>query len=217
MANSQYLEQAWLNQWRGTLYTIPGTTYLGLSTTPITTGPGGTTGITEPSGNNYARVAVTSTTGNWGAAGGGFPASIANASSFNFPTPSGSGWGTIVNWFFSDAATGGNILDFGPLALAQSDPFSGNGTQTVFTSSAAPVGDPTYDAVAVTVGGVAKAIFTDYGLTWNAAGTVTVTFNTAPISGSNNVVLDYQKAVSQAVPANAAVAFGAGQLTVSLY
>lgn len=74
-------------------YTSP-TISVGLSTsTPADAG----TGVTEPSGNNYARVTV----GTWDASSGG---ASANTSDINFNTPSGS-WGLITYAVIGDHAT----------------------------------------------------------------------------------------------------------------
>ena len=102
---SNYLETAWVNHvLRNTAYTSPGASvYVSLHTAdPTDAGTG-----TEVSGNNYARVQVTS----WDA-----PASRAtqNTGAVTFPTPSGS-WGTITHWGIWDAATVGNLLMYGAL------------------------------------------------------------------------------------------------------
>lgn len=93
-------------------FTAPTTLYFGLSTTTITDAGGS---ITEPSGNNYSRAAVTNNNTNFPAASAG---SKSNGTIINWPTPSGA-WGTIVDFFISDAASGGNILLYGTLPTAQ--------------------------------------------------------------------------------------------------
>lgn len=91
-------------------YTAPVTLFIGLSTTPIADDG---TGITEP-GNGYARVAVTNNLAN-------FPAAVAgaksNGASILFPPATGS-WGTITDFFISDAAGAGNILASGLISAA---------------------------------------------------------------------------------------------------
>lgn len=83
------------------VYTAP-TIYIGLSTTtPADAG----TGITEPSGNNYARKAHAS----WGAASGG---ATDNTGAITFATPSGS-WGLITHCVIMDALSAGNPLLYG--------------------------------------------------------------------------------------------------------
>lgn len=88
----------------------PATTYVGLFTTAPTTDASASYTGTEVSGNNYSRVAVTSSSG-WSALSGGSttPSQISNAGTITFPTPSGS-WSTIVAIGVFDAATTGNLL-----------------------------------------------------------------------------------------------------------
>lgn len=91
-----------------TAYTAPATHYLGLSTsTPALGG----TGVTEPSGNNYSRVAITNNATKFPAASAG---AKANGEEIAFPTPSGS-WGTCTYWVLYDASSGGNLLNFGAI------------------------------------------------------------------------------------------------------
>jgi hypothetical protein len=89
-------------------FTAPGTLYFGLSTSTITDAGGN---ITEPSGNAYARVAITNNATNFPAAAGG---SKSNGAAITFPQASGS-WGTVVDFFLSDAVSGGNIIAYGTL------------------------------------------------------------------------------------------------------
>lgn len=90
-------------------YTAPGTVYVGLSRAD----PGETgSGLDEPSGNNYGRVAVTNNSTNWPA---GNPKS--NGTAINFPTPSGS-WGLVTHFTLHDASTSGNLI--GSFALTAS-------------------------------------------------------------------------------------------------
>ncbi|MFP5109638.1 phage tail fiber protein [Neobacillus sp. C211] len=103
---STYLENAVLDQWfGGVAATIPGTLYVGLSTTdPLEAG----TGITEPpTANGYTRAAVANNTTNWPATGG--DGTKANGTAIAFPAATGD-WGTVTHFFIATAATGGNIL-----------------------------------------------------------------------------------------------------------
>ena len=84
-------------------YTAPATLYIGFSTTTITDAGGN---ITEPSGNNYSRIAVTNNATNFPAASGG---AKSNGVAFTSATASGS-WGTLTDVFISDASSGGNVL-----------------------------------------------------------------------------------------------------------
>ena len=86
----------------GTSYTVPTTQYFLLSTTsPAIDG----SGVTEPSGGSYARVAFTNNKTNWGTASN---ASLTNSSAIQF-TESSASWGTIVSVGLSDASSGGNL------------------------------------------------------------------------------------------------------------
>lgn len=98
-SKSDYLETAVLNHvLRNTALTSPTTVYVGLFT--VAAGEAG--GHTEVSGNAYARQSVT-----FGAPSGG---ATSNTNLVTFPTPTPSGWGTIVGWGIFDAATNGNLL-----------------------------------------------------------------------------------------------------------
>lgn len=86
-------------------YTPP-TIYVGLSTAD----PGDDgTGLSEPSGNGYARVATTSA--DWDLASGG---ALDNANAIEFAEATGS-WGTVTHFALFDAASGGNLLAHGSL------------------------------------------------------------------------------------------------------
>jgi len=110
---SDYLENQLLDHvWSAAVYTPPVTLYVGLSTTdPLDDG----SGITEPSGGAYARVAVTNNATNWPAAVGG---AKANGVAIQFPTATAS-WG-VIGWFFiSDAASGGNMIGHAALTTSK--------------------------------------------------------------------------------------------------
>jgi len=86
-------------------YTPP-TIYVGLSTAD----PGDDgTGLSEPSGNGYARVATAAA--DWNAASGG---ALDNANAIEFAEATGS-WGTVTHFALFDAATSGNMLAHGSL------------------------------------------------------------------------------------------------------
>ena len=90
-------------------YTPP-TIYVGLSTAD----PGDDgTGLAEPSGNGYARVATAA--GDWNTASGG---ALDNASALEFPTATGN-WGTVTHFALFDAATDGNLLAHGTLSQSK--------------------------------------------------------------------------------------------------
>lgn len=88
------------------------TLYFGLSTAdPLDDG----SGLAEPSGGAYARVAVTANATNFPAASGG---SIANGTAITFPTAT-AGWGTVTHVAVFDAASGGNLIVHGALTASK--------------------------------------------------------------------------------------------------
>lgn len=105
----------------GGTYTKADPVYIGLSTAnPGVSG----SGLAEPSGNNYSRVAVTNDATNFPNASGG---AKSNAAVITFPTPSGD-WGVCTHVAVFDASSGGNMLDFNALAspktIESGDPVS---------------------------------------------------------------------------------------------
>lgn len=110
---ADYLENRALDHFfGGAISTAPVTLYVGLSTTTITDAGGN---ITEPSGNGYARVAVTNNSTNFPNASGG---TKSNGTAINFPAASGA-WGNCTDFFLSDASSGGNIYAVGVLDVAK--------------------------------------------------------------------------------------------------
>lgn len=98
---SNYLENAIINHvFRNSALTSPTTVYAALFTA-VADGEAGT--VTEVSGNNYSRTAIT-----FGAPSNGVSS---NSADVTFPTPSGS-WGTIVGIGIYDASSGGNLLAY---------------------------------------------------------------------------------------------------------
>lgn len=90
-------------------YTPP-TIYVGLSTAD----PGDDgTGLSEPTGNGYARMATTGT--DWSTASGG---ALDNASAIEFAEATGS-WGTVTHFALFDASSGGNLLAHGSLSQSK--------------------------------------------------------------------------------------------------
>ena len=103
---NDYTEDKVLDHITGkTSFTMP-TAYIGLSTASPTDDA---SGLAEPSGGGYARVATTGAT--WDASSGG---ATANAAAITFPETSGS-WGTVTHFFLADAASAGNMLAWGTL------------------------------------------------------------------------------------------------------
>ena len=109
MSFSNYLENAVLNHITGkTAFTQP-TVFVGLSTTAPTENG---TGITEPTGGSYARVATSGAT--WSTATTG---STNNAAAITFPTATAN-WSAGANFthvVLFDAASGGNFLAQGQI------------------------------------------------------------------------------------------------------
>ena len=93
----------------------PATVHVGLSTTTPTQVGGN---ITEPSGNAYARIAVTNNTTNWPAASTANPSVKSNGTTITFAQATGS-WGTVTHWVIFDASTAGNPIDWAALTASQ--------------------------------------------------------------------------------------------------
>ena len=93
-----------------TSFTPNGTYYIGLSTTAINVAG---TGVTEPTGGGYKRVAVTNNKTNFTDSTGGI---VQNKAQIEFPE-STTAWGTITHVFISDSATtgSGNVLYYDAL------------------------------------------------------------------------------------------------------
>jgi len=93
----------------GTTGIFPATVYIGLLTAaPNSDG----TGVVEPLGNAYARVAVTNDATNWPAAAG---RAKTHSADIVFPAASGGPWGLITWVGIFDLPSGGNLLAADPL------------------------------------------------------------------------------------------------------
>jgi len=107
---SDYWENEILDHLFGKGSYAPPTIYVGLSTAD----PGDDgTGLSEPSGNGYARVATSAA--DWNSASGG---SLNNANALEFAEATGD-WGTVTHTGFFDAATGGNVLAHSALTVSK--------------------------------------------------------------------------------------------------
>ena len=93
-------------------YSAPATLHVGLSTADPTDDA---SGIAEPVGGSYARVAVTNNATNFPAAVGG---AKANGTAITFPTATGS-WGVCTHFFISDDPSAGNMLAHGTLTASK--------------------------------------------------------------------------------------------------
>lgn len=106
-AASNYLENALINLLlKATAFSAPASVYVALHTADPTDAPLSN----EVSGNAYARVTVTN--------GFNSPSNgvTGNTNAITFPTPTGTGWGTITHASIWDNSSGGNMLLSGPLA-----------------------------------------------------------------------------------------------------
>lgn len=120
---------------RGQSLGAPATMYMGLATDTCTDAGAGT----EPSGNAYARVAVTSSLTNWAGtqaaasttASSGTNGTTSNNNAIAWPTSTGA-WGTLqsVRWY--DAASDGNSWIC--INLTSSLAVSGSGFTVQFTA-----------------------------------------------------------------------------------
>lgn len=90
--------------------------WVGLSsTTPTITGGN----ITEPSSGSYARVATAAS--DWNTATSAEPSVVSNANAVTFPTATGDWTSGADQTYYTlhDAASAGNVLGFGLLAVAK--------------------------------------------------------------------------------------------------
>jgi len=125
MANmSDYLENKLVDfLFRGGSFTPPATLYVALCTSSVSDSSTGST-ISEVSGGNYARVAITSNTTNWyttngnnNATSSGTNGTTGNATTISWNSVT---WtATVTDIAICDASTGGNVLFFGTLAASK--------------------------------------------------------------------------------------------------
>jgi hypothetical protein len=108
---SDYWENKILDHIFGKGSYTPPTIYVGLSIADPTDDG---SGLSEPSGNAYARMQTSAS--DWNAATNG---SLDNASDITFAQASGN-WGTITHFALFDAATAGNMLAHGALSQSKS-------------------------------------------------------------------------------------------------
>jgi len=112
---SNFVEEQVLNGYFGAhAISLPATVYIGLSSTaPADDG----TNVTEPVGNNYARVAITNIPGEWTD-----PTGLGQTDNINdiiFNQASGGAWGIMTHVVVYDAASGGNMLWSGALLASK--------------------------------------------------------------------------------------------------
>lgn len=123
MPFTDILDEAIVKRFAGDVAWTPSATlYVALSTTTPRHTKGSTPfwNFTEPSGNAYARVAVTNDTSHWETTtsepGPGWIR--VNTSSIIFPTPTGS-WGTVTYFGLFSASTAGTLWCYGAFTVAK--------------------------------------------------------------------------------------------------
>jgi hypothetical protein len=104
---SDYWENEILDHIFGKGSYTPPTVYVALSTADPTDAG---SGLSEPSGDGYARKQTSAS--DWNTASGG---ALDNANEIAFNEATGS-WGTITHFALMDAASGGNMLGHGALS-----------------------------------------------------------------------------------------------------
>lgn len=122
-AMSNYLENKLIDQlFRGQVYSFPSTLYFGLLTATASDTGGGT----EVSGGSYARAGKAASLANFAGtqaagsttASSGTTGTTSNNTVITFPAPTAN-WGSVGHMGIYDASTGGNLLWWGPLAVAK--------------------------------------------------------------------------------------------------
>jgi hypothetical protein len=113
---------------QGQTMTMPTQWFIGLMTAASAPESGT---VTEVSGSGYARVEVDPTTGNWNSPVG-TNGTTSNINTITFPTPTGTGWGTINYVGIWDASSGGNLWFYSLLVSPRSIPA---GVQPQFTAT----------------------------------------------------------------------------------
>lgn len=192
-------------------YHVRGTTpsaltpYLGLLTNVETP--------TEPSGNNYARVQMT--TSNFGsvAASG----SIANTAVINFPQASGS-WGEIIGFGVYDASSAGNLVRSAYLTSGNYFTFSCLASTDIFT---APGHDFVADDIVVVLdlSGSALPTGVSQGTKYYVISVSGDTFQLSTSQGGSAAAISANGAgrivqiVPQTISTNAVASFAVGALT----
>jgi|SRR6478752_7721809 len=105
------IANATLDAYLGATTILPATIYIGLMT--AAPAPNGS-GVVEPVGNNYARVAVPNNPTNWPAASARIKT---HAFDITFNAATGGGWGTVTHVGIFDSLAGGNVRLYDALAI----------------------------------------------------------------------------------------------------
>jgi hypothetical protein len=188
-------------------------TYLALFTA---VGTDAGTGFTEVSGGAYARVI---TTGDWGAAAGTAPATIASNAALTFPTATAN-WGTVIAWGLYDALTSGNLLIWDFLGNDPWVPFSVNlASPGVLTAIGITANSNPALANGATVvvtneyGGFLPAALVQYTL-YTVAGLSADTFNVGQNTAATGSGL-VRQITQQSIPSGVQASFASGAVVVS--
>lgn len=172
------------------------------------------TGFVEPSGNNYARKATTST--DWNASTLASPCAVTNAGTLNFNQDTGGNWGTIQGIGIYDAITSGNLL--------WSDYLGANVWQPFTCTSASPgvITCPAHgfsngDSVVVTIkyGGTLPATAGSWAGLLTVASATTDTF-TAGVNTTGTGDGQVRKVVTQSITAGSTLSLPPGQAVWTL-
>lgn len=129
-----------------------------------------------------------------------FSDSYAGSASVILPTPEASkvlGWDGTASALINRSAA--DLITTAAFAAWRSQRFSGNGATTAFTLDADPGNVNNMD---VSIGGVTQ----QNGIDFTVSG-VTLTFTTAPASGTNNIFVRYGQSLPQAIVDSSAVTF----------
>jgi hypothetical protein len=114
-AFTNYLENKLIDHiFQNTTFTSPSTLYVALFTA-VSDGEAGT--VTEVSGGDYARVAVTANSSNWADATGN-NGTTSNVNAVTFPAATAD-WGTVTHFGIYDASTAGNLLVYAALTSSR--------------------------------------------------------------------------------------------------
>jgi hypothetical protein len=112
---SVYLRNAVLNGvLNGNAFASPATLYVCLSTAAYTSSATGSS-MSEVSGGNYGRVALSGSTTNFPTATSSY---TSNGVAITFPTANAS-WGTVLSFYLTDDPTSGNVLYGGDLTSSR--------------------------------------------------------------------------------------------------
>lgn len=185
------------------------TPYLGLLTAVETP--------TEPSGNNYGRVALS--TGNFGNAAASN--TISNTAAIAFPQSSGS-WGDVIGAGIYDASTAGNLLKKTYLVSGAYYVFTGSASSDVLTAPGhALVNDDRVVVLAVT--GTSLPSGLTQGTLYYVIAAATDTIQVSATSGGSAINITANgggrvaKVVPQTVSTNFIPTFATGALTFREY